>query len=94
MLDEFIFKYRVTPHSMTGISPAELLLVRKLRDKLTKLKIQDDVKTEADWQVLLRECDARMKQRQKEYADSKYSDSSEVASVFLRQKHENKFSPN
>lgn len=30
-LDRFLFQYRVTPHSTTGISPAELMFGRKLR---------------------------------------------------------------
>ena len=36
-LDKFLFKYRMTPHSTTGISPAELLLGRKLRNRLDLL---------------------------------------------------------
>ena len=40
-LSDFLFYYRVTPHTVTGLSPAELLLGRKLRDKLPKLKIPD-----------------------------------------------------
>ena len=31
LLDKFLFKYRITPHSSTGVSPAELLCKRKLR---------------------------------------------------------------
>ena len=30
-LDQYLFQYRVTPHSTTGISPAELMFGRKLR---------------------------------------------------------------
>jgi len=96
-LDEFLFQYRVTPHSVTGMSPAELLLGRKLRDKLPRLKMPVDRKTEADWQVLLRERDARAKLRLKEYADSKrcaqFSDIAEGDRVLLQQKRENKLSP-
>ena len=36
-LDKFLFKYRVTPHSTTGVSPAELLFKRKLRCRLNLL---------------------------------------------------------
>ena len=32
--ENFLFQYRVTPHTVTGVSPAELLMERKLRDKL------------------------------------------------------------
>ena len=30
-LDKFLFQYRVTPHTTTGVSPAELMFGRKLR---------------------------------------------------------------
>ena len=33
-----LFQYRITPHSTTGISPAEMLLGRKLRSRLDLLK--------------------------------------------------------
>ena len=33
-LDKFLFKFRVTPHSTTGVSPAELMFGRKLRTVL------------------------------------------------------------
>ena len=33
-LARFLFKYRTTPHSTTGVSPAELLMGRKLRSHL------------------------------------------------------------
>lgn len=30
-LDQFLFKYRITPHSTTGVSPAEIMFGRKIR---------------------------------------------------------------
>ena len=36
-LSRFLFYYRITPHSTTGVSPAELLMGRKLRSHLTAL---------------------------------------------------------
>ena len=33
-LSQFLFQYRITPHSTTGVSPAELLLKRRPRSKL------------------------------------------------------------
>ena len=33
-LSKFLFQYRITPHTTTGISPAELLLNRRPRSKL------------------------------------------------------------
>ena len=77
-LTDFLFQYRVTLHTVTGISPAELLMGRKLRDKLPKVQIPKGRATEAQWQLLLKERDARAKLIQKEYADrtraAKFSD--------------------
>ena len=36
-LDQFLFNYRLTPHTTTGISPAELMMSRKLRCRLDLL---------------------------------------------------------
>ena len=36
-IDRFLFNYRLTPHSTTGVSPAELMFGRKLRSKLDLL---------------------------------------------------------
>ena len=37
-LAKFLFKYRITPHSSTGIAPSELLMGRRLRSRLDLLK--------------------------------------------------------
>ena len=37
-LSKFLFKYRITPHSATGVPPAELLMGRTLRSKLELLQ--------------------------------------------------------
>ena len=37
-LSKFLFKYRITPHSTTGVPPAELLIGRTLRSKLELLQ--------------------------------------------------------
>lgn len=36
-LSKFLFKYNITPHSTTSVSPAELLMGRQLRSRLTLL---------------------------------------------------------
>ena len=36
-IDRFLFNYRMTPHSTTGISPAELMFGRRLRSRLDLL---------------------------------------------------------
>ncbi|XP_060075136.1 uncharacterized protein K02A2.6-like [Ylistrum balloti] len=37
-LSNFLLKYRSTPHSVTGVSPAELFLKRQLRNKFSLLQ--------------------------------------------------------
>ena len=58
-VQDFLFQYRSTPHTVTSLSPAELLMGRKLRDKLPQVKPSHDQATEAEWQILLRERYAR-----------------------------------
>ena len=71
---------------------------RRLNDKLPKVTIPSERITEAHWQQLLRERDARGKLRQKEYADSKrsaqYSDIAEGDRILLNKSRDNKLSPN
>ena len=97
-LQNFLFQYRTTPHTVTGLSPAELLMGRCLKDKLPKVTIPSERITEAHWQQLLRERDARGKLRQKEYADSKrsaqYSDIVEGDQILLNKSRDTKLSPN
>ena len=97
-LENFLFQYRTTPHSTTGLSPAKLLMGRTLRDKLPKATIPEDRATEAEWQQLLRERDALYKLKQKEYADTKrsaeYSIIQEGDEVLLKQTRKNKLDTN
>ena len=96
-VQDFLFQYRSTPHTVTSLSPAELLMGRKLRDKLPQVQSSRDQATEAEWQILLRERYARRKLREKEYTDSKRhattSDIAEGDMILLRQNRENKLSP-
>ena len=97
-VQDFLFHYRATPHTVTGLSPAELLMGRRLHDKLPRVTIPTDRISEAHWQQLLRERDARAKLRQKEYADTKrsaeYSDIEEGDEILLNKSRDNKLSPN
>jgi len=36
-VSHFLFTYRITPHTTTGVSPAELLMARQLRSHLSLL---------------------------------------------------------
>ena len=51
-LARYLFKYRTTPHSSTGLSPAEMLYGRKLRTQLDQLKpaIEDNIRRAQDQQ--------------------------------------------
>lgn len=97
-LENFLFHYRTTPHSTTGLSPAKLLMGRTFRDKLPRLTVPKDRATEAEWQQLLRERDAKNKLRQKEYADAKRSAEHSIIEagdeVLLKQSRENKLDTN
>jgi transposase InsO family protein len=97
-LENFLFQYRTTPHSTTGLSPDKLLMGRTLRDKLPRLTIPEDRATEAEWQQRLRERDALNKLGQKEYADKKRSAEHSIIEqgddVLLKQTRENKLDTN
>ena len=87
--------YRTTPHSTTGMSPAELLFRRKLR---TRIPTIDEFSAE-DQEV--RDRDSEAKEKGKLYADEKRqareSDVKEGDTVLLKQQQQNKltltFSP-
>ena len=96
-VQDFVFLYCSTPHTVTSVSQAELLMGRKLKDKLPQVQPPCDQTTEAEWQILLRERYAQRKVREKEYADSNRqagtSDITEGDLIQLRQNQENKLSP-
>ncbi|KAL9967186.1 hypothetical protein ACROYT_G025364 [Oculina patagonica] len=88
-MDNFLVMYRSTPHSTTGVSPAELLFGRRMRTKLPQLQefsIEDEV----------RDHDSERKEKGKVYADSRRnaceSEIQEGDKVLLRQEKENKLS--
>lgn len=72
-LQDFLFQYQTTSYTVTGLFPAELLMGRRLNNKLPRVAIARDRVTETHWQQPLRERDARARLRQKKYADSKRS---------------------
>ena len=61
---KYLVAYRSTPHTTTGVSPAELLFGRKMRIKLPKLKEES---TESE----MRDRDGEMKTKTKRYIDKK-----------------------
>ena len=91
----FLSQYRTTQHTVTGATPAELLMGRKLRNKLPTVRIDSCANVESDWQILLRQKDASHKLRQKEYADerrsAKTTNIEEGDRILLKQKREPNF---
>ena len=90
-LGSFLVMYRTTPHSTTGVSPAELLFRRKLR---TRIPGTEEFPVE-DQEV--RDRDNEAKEKGKLYADEKRcareSDVKEGDTVLLRQERKNKLTP-
>jgi len=90
-LDSFLIMYRTTPHSTTGVSPAELLFRRKLRTRtpgIEEFPVEDQE---------VRDRDNEAKEKGKLYADEKRcareSDVKEGDTVLLRQERKNKLTP-
>ena len=86
---KYLVAYRSTPHTATGVSPAELLFGRKMRTKLPELR-EESIATE------MRDRDSEMKAKAKQYADKKRnaqeSDLTPGDKVLVRQERRNKLS--
>ena len=90
-LGSFLIMYRTTPHSTTGVSPAELLFRRKLRTRtpgIEEFPVEDQE---------VRDRDNEAKEKGKLYADEKRcareSDVKEGDTVLLGQERKNKLTP-
>ena len=71
-LNKFLLAYRTTPHSTTGIAPAEMLFRRKIRTKLPEIKLADVFETIADFDIdTARQKDAEQKQEGKNWTKTK-----------------------
>ncbi|XP_071837501.1 uncharacterized protein [Apostichopus japonicus] len=88
LLNNFLLAYRSTPHSTTGVSPAESLFKRSLRTTLP------DVKFSQSQEENMKDRDTEMKQKAKDYADvkrhAKTSDIQIGDHVLVKQKEQNK----
>ncbi|XP_033988673.1 uncharacterized protein K02A2.6-like [Trematomus bernacchii] len=73
-LSRFLFSYRITPHATTGLSPAELMMSRRLRSALDLLL--PDVKTRVQQKQL--------KQKQSHDTNRKLRSFSPGDKVFIR----------
>ena len=85
----YLFAYRTTPHSTTGVSPAELMFGRKLRTKLPQV---EELEYRNDEEV--RDRDALMKHKNKLYVDNKRraeeNDLKKGDTVLVKQNQQNK----
>ena len=83
-LNKFLTAYRTTPHGTTGKAPDEMLFKRRLRTKIPELVPFDKCDEE------VRDRDAVLKQKGKEYADdkknAKYPDLKVNDKVLLQQR--------
>ena len=91
-LVRFLAAYRTTPHTVTGICPAELLLGRKIRTKLPEFRetaVNDEELRDRDWEK---------KTKAKTYADARRgaqpNDLQAGDQVLFKMKKSNKLSAN
>ena len=90
-LRKYIMAYRTKPHSVTGVSPSELLFKRKIRTKLPEIYCEEDVTT-LDEEV--KDRDMYAKHKNKIYIDEKRnaheSDLKTGDNVLVKQQYTNK----
>ena len=67
-LHNYLLQYRATPHSTTGVSPAELLFGRKIQTKLPQIKVREDSEMVKD----VRKKHDERKMQQKHYFDKRH----------------------
>ena len=67
-VEEFLFQYRTTPHTVTVETPAKLLMGRELRSRIPKIS-RAPPESEQQWSESMREREAMQNLRSKENAD-------------------------
>ena len=72
-LSRFLFAYRTTPHSSTGVSPAELMYNRRIRTVMDNLRPDLGKKVHQDQEQQKANYDRRAQQRQFQVSDLVYA---------------------
>ena len=93
-LQKYLLAYMSTPHTTTGVSPAELLYGRKIRTKIPEFEGDEEEETSGTTDQQARDQDAERKQRGAEAANRRAaeSDVAEGDKVLLLQRKQNKLS--
>ena len=93
-LQKYLLAYRSTPHTTTGVSPAELLYGRKIQTKMPEFEGDEEEKKSGTTDQQARDQDAEKKQRGAEAANRRAaeSDVAEGDKVLLLQRKQNKLS--
>ena len=72
-LSRFLFKYRMTPQSTTGVTPAELMFGRRLRSPLDNVRPDLDKKHRQNQEKQKQAHDRRARHREFQVGDSVYA---------------------